>query len=119
MHYDDKLLRCRDCGMDFVFTAGEQEFYARKGLLHEPTRCTACRALRKGRTTPDAGARVANGSGNDHGTTVGERRQFFYTICTECGGEARDPFQTRTDRPVYCSDCFERVTAVGRAGGDR
>ena len=30
--YQDKTLKCKDCGNDFVFTAGEQEFYAQKGF---------------------------------------------------------------------------------------
>ena len=44
--YQDKTLVCRDCGAEFVFTAGEQEFYAEKGFQNEPTRCKACRAAR-------------------------------------------------------------------------
>jgi len=44
--YTDKTLQCRDCGMEFVFTAGEQEFYAEKGFTNEPGRCNDCR-LRK------------------------------------------------------------------------
>ena len=36
--YEDKTLVCRDCGQEFVFTAGEQEFYAEKGFQNEPTR---------------------------------------------------------------------------------
>ncbi|GAB4109407.1 MAG: zinc-ribbon domain containing protein [Roseiflexaceae bacterium] len=47
MSYADKTLTCRDCGMDFVFTAGEQEFYAQKGFINEPTRCPSCRKARK------------------------------------------------------------------------
>ena len=39
MSYADKTITCRDCGTDFVFTAGEQEFYAQKGFTNEPTRC--------------------------------------------------------------------------------
>ncbi|MEP7041366.1 MAG: zinc-ribbon domain-containing protein, partial [Chloroflexota bacterium] len=37
--YADKTISCRDCGMDFVFSAGEQQFYAEKGLVNEPQRC--------------------------------------------------------------------------------
>ena len=37
--YEDKILRCKDCGNEFVFTAGEQEFYAEKGFVNEPQRC--------------------------------------------------------------------------------
>ena len=45
--YTDKTLKCKDCGADFVFTAGEQEFYAEKGFENEPQRCKACRDAKK------------------------------------------------------------------------
>ena len=45
--YQDKTLVCKDCGAEFVFTAGEQEFYAEKGFQNEPSRCKACRQARK------------------------------------------------------------------------
>ena len=41
--YEDKTLVCKECGAEFVFTAGEQEFYASKGFVNEPQRCKACR----------------------------------------------------------------------------
>ncbi len=44
--YRDMELICRNCGEKFIFTAGEQEFYADKGFLHEPTRCPRCRSRR-------------------------------------------------------------------------
>ena len=34
--YEDKTLVCKECGAEFVFTAGEQEFYAEKGFVNEP-----------------------------------------------------------------------------------
>jgi hypothetical protein len=43
----DKTMKCKDCGKDFVFTAGEQEFYKEKGFANEPTRCKDCRIARK------------------------------------------------------------------------
>ena len=46
MAYKDMPLNCQSCGQSFIFTAGEQEFYADKGFLHEPTRCPRCRAER-------------------------------------------------------------------------
>ena len=45
--YQDKTLICKECGAEFVFTAGEQEFYADKGFVNEPQRCKACRDARK------------------------------------------------------------------------
>lgn len=44
--YKDMELVCRSCGQTFIFTAGEQEFYADKGFLNEPTRCPKCRVRR-------------------------------------------------------------------------
>ncbi len=43
---EDKTLTCRDCGGGFVFTAGEQEFFAQRGFS-EPIRCKSCRDVRK------------------------------------------------------------------------
>ena len=43
----DKTLKCKDCNADFVFTEGEQQFYAEKGFTNEPTRCTECRKANK------------------------------------------------------------------------
>lgn len=99
----DQTIKCRDCGADFVFTAGEQEFYASKGLTHTPTRCPECRAARKN-----------GGSGG-----YGERapRQMYTATCSNCGGEARVPFQPRGDKPVYCSNCYQQFGGA-RGGGN-
>ena len=87
--YEDKTLICKDCGNEFVFTAGEQEFYAEKGFVNEPQRCKACRDARKN-------------------ARRGERT-YYTAVCAECGGEAKIPFQPRDDGPVYCSDCYAKM----------
>lgn len=51
--YQDKTLICKECGAEFVFTAGEQEFYAEKGFVNEPQRCKACRDARKNNARPE------------------------------------------------------------------
>jgi hypothetical protein len=43
----DKTISCKDCGSNFVFTEGEQQFYLEKGFANEPQRCPDCRAARK------------------------------------------------------------------------
>ncbi|NCV02409.1 MAG: hypothetical protein EB145_03430, partial [Proteobacteria bacterium] len=48
MSFQDKTLTCVSCGAPFVFTAGEQEFYAERQFAHEPKRCSACRQQRAG-----------------------------------------------------------------------
>ena len=45
--FEDKVLVCRECGAEFVFSASEQQFYADKGFQNEPGRCPACRAARR------------------------------------------------------------------------
>ena len=47
MTYQEKSIKCSDCGTTFSFTAGEQEFYASKGFTNEPKRCISCRAVKK------------------------------------------------------------------------
>ena len=44
---EDKKIICKDCGNEFVFTVGEQEFYKEKGFDNEPVRCQDCRRARK------------------------------------------------------------------------
>lgn len=43
----DKTIVCKDCGKEFIFTVGEQEFYKEKGFTNEPVRCKECRINRK------------------------------------------------------------------------
>ncbi|MCL2539872.1 MAG: zinc-ribbon domain-containing protein [Firmicutes bacterium] len=43
----DETLVCKDCGKEFIFTVGEQEFYKEKGFENKPVRCSDCRRARK------------------------------------------------------------------------
>lgn len=69
MEYQDRQLTCLDCSQPFVFTAGEQEFYARKGFKEEPKRCKPCREARKARRNGPGPA--ANGAGHGGGYGMG------------------------------------------------
>ena len=53
MIYQDKSIQCSDCGASFTFSAGEQEFFATKGLTNEPKRCVSCRAAKKSKRYGD------------------------------------------------------------------
>lgn len=55
MSFQDKSLQCSDCGQEFIFTAGEQEFYSSRGLQNEPKRCPQCRRARKAQRSESAG----------------------------------------------------------------
>ena len=94
MSFQDKTIQCSDCGIDFTFSAEDQEFFRSKGYTNEPKRCPSCRQARK---------LERNGSG------YASRRQMFPATCAECGKETEVPFEPRGDRPVYCSDCYRRV----------
>ena len=117
MSYADKVLTCRECRQAFVFSAGEQEFFASRGFTNEPSRCPDCRAARR---TDRGGGGYSSGGGyttggyssggySSGGGGYGRReREMFSVTCSACGNEARVPFQPRGDKPVYCSDCFSR-----------
>ena len=34
--------------------------------------------------------------------------EMHKTICAECNSECEVPFKPRGDKPVYCSDCFDK-----------
>ena len=87
--YEDRNLTCKECEQEFVFTAGEQEFYGERGFQNEPQRCKPCRDSRKA---------AARGP-----------REYFTTTCAQCDQEARVPFEPKSERPVYCSDCFANM----------
>ncbi len=100
MPFVDKTLHCVDCGKEFVFTAGEQEFYTRKGFANEPLRCKDCRGARK---------RAREGA------VPGTSREMFDAVCAKCGAKTQVPFRPRDDRPVYCQDCFREIRAQLRS----
>ena len=135
MSYADKTLTCRDCGTQFVFTTGEQEFYAQKGFTNEPTRCPNCRQARKqggGRSGGGYGDRDSYGggygvrdsygggysggrrSGGGRGGYSGGEREMHSVTCASCGKEAKVPFVPRGDKPVYCDDCFQQQRRSSR-----
>jgi CxxC-x17-CxxC domain-containing protein len=78
MALEEKTLRCRDCGQEFVFTTGEQEFYQSHGLQNDPSR------------------------------DGGRPRQMHTVTCADCGAETQVPFEPTEGRPVYCRECYAK-----------
>jgi CxxC-x17-CxxC domain-containing protein len=99
MEYHDKVLKCSDCGAEFVFTAGEQMFFADKGFKNEPKRCKACKATR------------ASANGGPGAPVV--QRVETKTVCSQCGKETTVPFRPTQGRPVYCRECFQQRRTIG------
>lgn len=92
--FQDQTLVCRDCNKQFVWTAGEQEFYAQKGFNNPPFRCTECRTKRKTERMAD--------------------RTMTKITCSKCGKEDEVPFVPRKGTGVLCKACFaeQRTGAV-------
>jgi CxxC-x17-CxxC domain-containing protein len=90
MEFQDRVLKCVDCGGDFVFTAGEQIFFHDKQFKNLPKRCKAC----KQKHTPAQGA--------SHSFT----KQETVVTCSGCGRETTLPFRPTQGRPVFCRECF-------------
>jgi CxxC-x17-CxxC domain-containing protein len=87
MEFQDKALKCVDCGKDFIFTAGEQLFFHDKQFHNDPKRCKACKLKRGGGSSVRAETR---------------------THCSVCGQETTVPFRPTQGRPVLCRSCFEQ-----------
>src|SRR5690348_3766700 len=105
MEFQDRVLKCVDCGSDFVFTAGEQLFFHDKQFKNEPKRCKPCKAKR----TANVGAPPSNG-----GSYVKVETR---TSCSACGRETTVPFKPTQGRPVFCRECFQQRRAVGASAG--
>jgi CxxC-x17-CxxC domain-containing protein len=129
MDFQDRPLQCLDCKNEFIFTAGEQEFYERKGFKEIPKRCKPCRDQRKTRRG-DSGANATSnggggsGGGNGYPNGDGNRaprgnrdREMFDATCAACGAPARVPFRPAAGRPVYCRDCYTSRQGQGSGYG--
>jgi CxxC-x17-CxxC domain-containing protein len=88
MEFFDRVLKCNDCGAEFVFTAGEQLFFHDKQFKNDPKHCKQCKAKRA------SGSRV---------------RSETRTTCSVCGIETTVPFKPTQGRPVLCRACFQKV----------
>jgi CxxC-x17-CxxC domain-containing protein len=102
MDFQDRTLTCVDCGAEFVWTAGEQAFFADKHFTNEPKRCRACKARRNQRRSSDPAA--------------GHDRTETRATCSACGKETTVPFKPSQGRPVYCRECFQQRKPRGGAG---
>ena len=102
MEFQDKHLTCIDCGTEFIWTAGEQTFFADKNFKNEPKRCKACKAKRASR--PAGGGMGAR------------ERVETMTTCSACGKETTVPFKPTQGRPVFCKECFQSRKFAGAGG---
>lgn len=87
MSFEPKTLTCTDCGTNFIFSVGEQQFFAQRNLTNIPKRCSSCRlSMRYARAGRDVSV-------------------LSDVTCAQCHQKTRVPFKPRGHRPVYCNDC--------------
>jgi len=85
--FQDKVINCLECNQEFTWTAGEQRFYAEKGLKNTPKSCPSCRSSR-------------------------EREDSIEVTCEKCGSKGHikvkeQEVEKMKDKPVICQKCFD------------
>jgi CxxC-x17-CxxC domain-containing protein len=111
--YTDQVITCTDCGIEFVFSASEQAFFAEKGFSSAPKRCSSCRAQR--RASGNGGGAGSYASAGSYSSAEGGGgyargpREMHDATCARCGNQTQVPFRPTGARPVYCSDCFRMM----------
>lgn len=98
-------LTCRECGRQFVFTEGEQEFYDRMGFTL-PSRCRECRSGKEKQngqvTCAECGIRLSKGA-PVYCENCFSSLQPANSACSQCGtAQGRGA-------AVYCEACLNRV----------
>lgn len=97
--YQDKEITCVECSNVFIFSASEQELFAQRGYTNEPKRCLDCRNARRSSSSTSG-----YGGGGD--------RQMHSAVCATCGQDCEVPFEPRQGRPVYCRDCYQKMSGM-------
>ena len=87
MVFTDRDIKCSSCGVEFIFSAGEQQFFQDKGFTNDPKHCKGCKAKRSG------GMRV---------------RTETHVKCSACEIDTTVPFKPTQGKPVLCRTCFDK-----------
>lgn len=114
--FTDRMLKCAECAVEFVFTTAEQQFWEERAFRFPPRRCRDCRRKRR-----DSGA-----DGTDHASerppraeraprperpqrdASGAPRESHPATCSQCGGVTTVPFKPDPARATFCRDCYSQ-----------
>ncbi len=97
--FQEREINCQACGVNFPFSAEEQEFFHSKGF-QEPKKCKPCRAAAK----QNRGGGYGGGRSGGYGRP---QRQLYDAVCASCGVQTQVPFVPNGSKPVYCRDCYQ------------
>lgn len=107
--FADSSIVCIDCVKEFVWTAGEQDFYRDKQLQNPPKRCKDCKKAKNRRL-----------EAIENSKKTGERHRIEVKAdCARCSETTTVPFYPCQGRPVYCRKCYVEMrsevanTAIG------
>lgn len=130
--YADRTINCLDCGQEFSFTAGEQEFYSQRGFTEPPKRCPGCRAARKAQRPSGAyagyggyaasGGYGGNGATGDGGSGYGAADGYTTGYSSTRGGGYPSENRERREREMFeatCADCGKTASVPFRPSGVR
>ena len=98
-------LTCRDCGKEFVFTEGEQDFYERMGFTY-PSRCRECRSSKEKQNGHlaclDCGIKLPKDAAVYCETCLSHRQSVSLT-CSQCGVDQE------AGTHLYCETCCNQI----------
>ena len=128
MTYVDRQLSCVDCGVEFIHSAADQEFYAQRGFVSEPKRCTSCRASR--RQARESGYDVSDiggPRGYDAGKKITGRKRHVLVdtlglllrgIVHPADVQDRDGLAARLNNPAFAERAKPEAVAKAREDHD-
>lgn len=127
--HSDQTIACLDCGQEFTFTSGEQDFYAQRGFTEPPKRCPSCRAVRKAQRgrTQDGGSQgwSSGGNGGDsYGSSYASQSSGYGDAGSSYGGGygggSSGGYGERRSREMFdavCADCGKTASVPFRPSG--
>src|SRR4029077_12593590 len=113
MDFQDKVLKCVDCGADFVFTAGEQLFFYDKQFKKKPQTCQKHKGKNEPKRCKNCKGKRAQALGLPQNGGNYQRVETK-AVCSGCQRETTVPFKPTQGRPVFCREGFQqrKVTAA-------
>ena len=120
---ESTTVTCSDCGNEcqvpFVPRTNKPVYCSDCFRQHKPDDLGSDRYSRDDRgsrySRDDRGSRYSR---DDRGSRDDSRTESTTVTCSDCGNECQVPFVPRTNKPVYCSDCF-RQHKPDDSGSDR
>ena len=95
MYFQEKTLRCSDCGNTFTFRVDELEYFLR-GHVIEPKCCPDCLQAENLSLSENSGYLYI------------ALRQTYPAVCADCGMETEVSSIPHQDSPVYFNDCYRK-----------